>query len=179
MSVGCAIVQLGGSLVILVVRSVVITSGHFIGSRSRRTCCGTPPQACKRDLRTPALVLNARLTLRNLLFRYVPRQCDGTVQLVRAAPQPSGGPRAWCFLRGNVISSPAYVHGAGQSPHARPLPFPPLVWCPGNNWTGPFHGLVAQTIVFRRLRWQATENDGLPHCIVNLLDTALAWCSRA
>jgi hypothetical protein len=25
------------------------------------------------------------------------------------------------------------------------------------------HGLVAQTIVFRRLRWQATENDGLPH----------------
>jgi hypothetical protein len=27
--------------------------------------------------------------------------------------------------------------------------------------------LVAQTIVIRRLRWQATENDGLPHCIVN------------
>ena len=22
---------------------------------------------------------------------------------------------------------------------------------------------MAQTIVFRRLRWQATENDGLPH----------------
>jgi hypothetical protein len=27
-------------------------------------------------------------------------------------------------------------------------------------------GLVAQTVVFRRLRWQATENDGLPHCLV-------------
>jgi hypothetical protein len=24
---------------------------------------------------------------------------------------------------------------------------------------------VAQTIVSRRLRWQATENDGLPHCV--------------
>jgi hypothetical protein len=24
-------------------------------------------------------------------------------------------------------------------------------------------GGVAQTIVFRRLRWQATENDGLPY----------------
>jgi hypothetical protein len=28
---------------------------------------------------------------------------------------------------------------------------------------------VAQTIVFRRLRWQATENDGLPHCL------AVSW----
>src|ERR1035441_10190533 len=87
------VVQFGGSLVVLVVRSVVIARRHFKESPSGLTCCGLRVQAGKRDPNTPAPVPRASVPLRHSLFRYARRQYDARAPPVRAARRQ---PRARC-----------------------------------------------------------------------------------
>src|ERR1035438_9393872 len=70
------VVQFGGSLVVLVVRSVVIACRHFKESPSALTCCGLLVQACTRDPNIPGPVPRASVPLRHSLFRCVRRQYD-------------------------------------------------------------------------------------------------------
>src|ERR1017187_7900246 len=85
MHVGGLVVQFGGPLVVLVVRSVVIARRHFKESPSALTCCGRLVQVCKRDPNTPAPVPRASVPLRHSLFRYARRQYGGRAPPVRAA----------------------------------------------------------------------------------------------
>src|ERR1019366_5496545 len=87
------VVQFGGPLVVLVVRSVVIARRHFKESPSVLTCCGLLVQAGKRDPNTPAPVPRASVPPRHCLFRYARRQYDARAPPVRAARRQ---PRARC-----------------------------------------------------------------------------------
>src|ERR1700686_3787958 len=110
-----AIVQFGSSLMILVMGSVVISSGHIRYSLSALTWCVLPLQACMLHPSTPALVPNARSPLSNRPFRYVPRQYDGHVPQVRAARRLSGVRRTWCFLLPKCSQLSCNMHEAGQT----------------------------------------------------------------
>src|SRR5579862_4637210 len=60
MSMGGKVVHFRGSLMVLVMRSVVVTCGHFRGSQFPRTYYGCPSRVCKPDPSSAALVPNAR-----------------------------------------------------------------------------------------------------------------------
>jgi hypothetical protein len=86
MSMCSGVVQFGRPLVVFVMRSVVVTSGHsFKGPLSARTWCGLPWQACRRDQNTPKLFPRASDPLRHPLFHCVRRQYGGRVPQGRAA----------------------------------------------------------------------------------------------
>src|SRR5580658_6835738 len=70
---------------VLVMRSIVIASGHVRSSLSGPICYGLLLPTRKRDPSTTALVPNACLPPRHFLFRYVPRRSDALVPPVHDA----------------------------------------------------------------------------------------------
>ena len=104
MGVRRAIVQLGGSLVILVMRSVVISRRHITASRSARISCGLPWRVRKpaQSVRAPARYASFPLGCR--LFRCARRQCDARPRLIYAVQR----------LFDVIRAFPIYVHEMGQ-----------------------------------------------------------------
>src|ERR1700691_880283 len=88
------VLQLSRPLMVLVMRSVVITSRHIRYALFAPIWCGLPAQACKLDSNSPAPGPHARLRLHGRLFHYVPPRYDGRAPQVRVARRPSGVRRA-------------------------------------------------------------------------------------